>query len=244
MKTKILNYILALITFGAFILLIAFLADTDNFQMQLLVNYRGLIIKGFMNTLIVSFLSLILSIVLGFILYIMQKSNMGYFVALGDVFTEIIYGTPMLVLIVITRYVIGPAFNYSDTFVLGIIAIVLYMAPYMTNVFKAAISSIGDDQYIAIELFGFTSYQKYRYIIMPQIIKQLMPPMMNNLSLIIKGSALLHAISYTELFYAIKIAQSKTFAYIEGYILLWLLYLVVTIPLSQLTKYVERRYGV
>jgi polar amino acid transport system permease protein len=96
---------------------------------------------------------------------------------------------------------------------------------------------------MAMNLFGFTPFQKYRYIIIPQVIRILMPPLMNNFSLIIKGSALLNVLSYTEIFYAIRIAQSKTFAFVEGYILMWLLYLIITIPLSQLTKYVERKWS-
>ncbi|MDD3478666.1 MAG: hypothetical protein PHP32_07300, partial [Candidatus Izemoplasmatales bacterium] len=60
----------------------------------------------------------------------------------------------------------------------------------------------------------------------------------------IKGSALLNVLSYTELYYAIRVTQSQTFAFVEGYILLWGLYLVITIPLSQFTKWVERKWAI
>ena len=66
---------------------------------------------------------------------------------------------------------------------------------------------------------------------------------MNNFSMIIKGSALLNVLSYNELYYAIRVAQSKTFAFVEGYILMWILYLLITIPLSQATKYIEKRWA-
>jgi polar amino acid transport system permease protein len=94
-----------------------------------------------------------------------------------------------------------------------------------------------------MDLFGFTPYQRYRYIIIPQVIRILMPPMMNNFSMIIKGSALLNVLSYNELYYAIRVAQSKTFAFVEGYLLMWVLYLLLTIPLSQLTKMIERKWS-
>src|SRR6056297_673077 len=96
---------------------------------------------------------------------------------------------------------------------------------------------------MAMDLFGFTAFQRYFYIIIPQVIRILMPPLMNNFSLIIKGSALLYIISYPELFQAIDSAQARTFAYVEGYLLLWLLYLIITIPLSQLTKLIERKWS-
>ena len=95
---------------------------------------------------------------------------------------------------------------------------------------------------MAMDLFGFSSWQRYQYIIIPQVIKVLMPPLMNNFSLIVKGSALLYTLAYAELYYAINIAQSRTFLFVEGYVLLWVLYLVITIPLSQLTKWIEKRF--
>jgi polar amino acid transport system permease protein len=146
-------------------------------------------------------------------------------------------------LVVITAFVIGPAFGSFQRNALGFSALVFYMTPYMMNVYKSAFSSISRDQYMTMDLFGFTPYQRYRYIIIPQVIRILMPPMMNNFSMIIKGSALLNVLSYNELYYAIRVAQSKTFAFVEGYLLMWVLYLLLTIPLSQLTKMIERKWS-
>ncbi len=243
MKTKVFNYLLAILTVAAFAAAIVLRQDS-TFDLALLADYKGMLVQGFFNAILYSVIVLIGSLIVGFIMYIMVKSNWGYFRSLADVLTEIIYGTPLLVLIVIMAYVIGPAFGTHNRTAMGLLAMTVYMAPYMTNVYKAAISSISEAQYMAMKLFGFTSYQKYRYLIIPQVVRQLMPPMMNNFSLIIKGSALLSVINRFEIFYVIKVAQSKTFAFLEGYIVLWILYLVITLPLSQLTKYIERRYGV
>ena len=141
-------------------------------------------------------------------------------------------------------FLIGPAFGSRNRTLLGIIALIVYMSPYMMNVFKSAINSIPEEQYLAIDLFGFTNFDKYRYIIIPQVIRILMPPMMNNFSLIIKGSALLNVLAVNELFYQISIIQPVTFAYLEGYIIMWVLYLLITIPLSSFSKYIERKWGV
>ena len=65
---------------------------------------------------------------------------------------------------------------------------------------------------------------------------------MNNFSYIIKGSSLLYLTAVTEIFYSIKLIQSKTFAFNEGYLVLWGAYLIITIPLSLLTRYVERKF--
>ena len=235
-------YILAGLTVAAFVATVVLL-QTSEFSLAGYLPYRNLIIDGIWGTIYLSIVSLLGSLVLGFVLYLFSISSIKYLNALTDIFTEIIYGTPLLVLIMVMAFLVGPAFNTYNRELMGITALIVYMTPYMKNVYKSAFSSITEEQYMAMDLFGFTPFQRYRYIIIPQVVRILMPPMMNNFSLIIKGSALLNILAYGELFYSIRIAQSKTFAFVEGYILMWVLYLLITIPLSQFTKYIERRWS-
>lgn len=239
---KFVSYVLAIYTIAAFIVFII-LQRTSNFSFQSFKPYQDLIFEGLLNTIFVSIVALLGSLVIGFIFYLMSKSKIKYFNAIVDVFTEIIYGTPLLVLIVITAFVIGPAFGTFNRNLMGMLALIIYMSPYMKNVYKSSISSISRDQYMTMDLFGFTPFQRYRYIIIPQVIRILMPPMMNNFSMIIKGSALLNVLSYNELYFTINTAQARTFAFVEGYVLMWILYLAITIPLSQGTKYIERKWS-
>ncbi len=244
---NILAYVLVFISIFLFILFIAN-SRTRDFQLDLITDRFGpLIFRGFLNTIWVSLVVLLGSMVLGFLFFRMSKSTIPYFgaylKAFTNVFTEIIYGTPLLVLIVVSAFVIGPAFNIYQRNLAGIISLVIYITPYMKNVYQSAFSSIGNDQFMAMDLFGFTSYQRYRYIIIPQVVRILMPPLMNNFSLIIKGSALLNILAFNEIYYTILLANSITFAFVEGYLLMWALYLIITIPLSQLTKYIERKWS-
>ena len=241
-KQKVIAYLLATLTIFAFIAFIIF-RQTDTFQLSAFQPYQNLIFTGFLNTILISIIALIGSLILGFIFYLLSQSRFKYFVALTDIIKEIIYGTPLLVFIIVMAFLIGPAFGSFRRNVLGVLGIIIYMTPYMMNVYKSAFVSISKDQYLAMDLFGFTPFQRYRYIIIPQVMRNLTPPMMNNFSMIIKGSALLNVLSYTEIFYAINVAQSKTFAYVEGYILMWILYLIITLPLSLLTKWLERKYA-
>ncbi len=245
--SNVISYVLVLLSLLLFFIFVAN-ARTSQFQLNLITDdYGPLITRGFFNTIWVSFIVLIGSSILGFVFYLMSISNAkyigAYFNAFTNVFTEIIYGTPLLVIVVVSAFVIGPAFGIFQRNLTGIIALVIYISPYMKNVLKASFSSISKEQYMAMDLFGFTPFQRYRYIIIPQVIRVLMPPLMNNFSLIIKGSALLYVLSFDELYYTIVIAQSKTFAFVEGYLLMWVLYLIITIPLSQLTRLIERKWS-
>ena len=238
---KFINYVLAISLFLAFIIYVIFARDANFTLEPLYEDYGRLIFQGLMNTLYVSVISLVGSLILGFIMYLLSISKSLFFRALVDVFTEIIYGTPLLVMIVLMAFLIGPAFGNFNRPFLGITGLILYISPYMKNVFQSSFCSIPKEQYMAMDLFGFTGWQRYQYIIIPQVIKVLMPPLMNNFSIIVKGSALLYVLAYAELYYAINIVQSRTFLFVEGYILLWGLYLLITIPLSQLSKWLERK---
>ncbi|MFP4177343.1 MAG: amino acid ABC transporter permease [Acholeplasmataceae bacterium] len=235
-------YALAILTLIAFMAFVIYRQDS-GFSFQSFEAYQRMILIGTGNTIYVSLVALMGSLVLGFVFYLLSIARSRYFNALVDIFTEIIYGTPLLVMIIIMAFLIGPAFNSLNRNAMGFIALIIYMTPYMKNVYKAAFSSISKDQYLAMDLFGFTPYQRYRYIIIPQVIRILMPPLMNNFSMIIKGSALLSVLSFNELFYAIRVTQSKSFAFNEGYILMWGLYLLITIPLSQATRVIERKWA-
>ena len=239
---KRIAYALAITTVAAFAAFVVF-RQQSGFQLEVLAPYQDLILEGVLNTIIVSVVTLLGSLIVGFLFYLLSISENKYFQALTDVFTEIVYGTPLLVLVVIMAFVIGPAFGTFNRNLMGYMSLIIYMTPYMKNIYKSSIASIGEEQYMAMDLFGFTPWQRYRYIIIPQVVRVLMPPMMNNFSMIIKGSALLNVLSYGELFYAVRIAQSKTFAFVEGSMLMWILYLIITIPLSHLTKYIVRRWG-
>jgi polar amino acid transport system permease protein len=238
---KVINYTLAISLFIALIVYVILVRDANFTLEPLYEDYGRLLFQGFLNTLYVSFIALLGSLILGFIMYLMSISKSLFFRAFVDVFTEIIYGTPLLVMIVLMAFLIGPAFGNFNRPFLGITGLILYISPYMKNVFQSSFSSIPKEQYMAMDLFGFTGWQRYQYIIIPQVIKVLMPPLMNNFSLIVKGSALLYVLAYAELYYAINIVQSRTFLFVEGYILLWGLYLLITIPLSQLSKWLERK---
>jgi polar amino acid transport system permease protein len=243
MLGKVVQFCAALLIYALFITFVVVRVSTNNFNIGIIFEYKDMLIGGLCNTLITSGCSLVLGMILGFILYIMQKSRAYIIKSIANIFIEVIMGTPLLVLVFITSYFIGTAFNNDNDYLLGILAITAYMGPYMTNIYKSVINSIDKDQFIVMELYGFTKYQKYRYIILPQIIRPLMPPLMNNLSYIIKGSSLLYLTAVTEIFYSIKLIQSLTFAFTEGYLVLWGAYLIITIPLSLLTRYVEKRFA-
>lgn len=239
---KIISFIAALFIFGLLIFgIILMYPGRNNFELSLLLPWSNIIIRGWFITIIVSIIALFASIISGFLLYLLANSKILVFKYLGDIFSDIVFGSPLVVFLIVAYYFIGVPLNLDNRFVIGVIGLSMYMAPYMKNVFEGAMSSISDLEYQAMTVFGFTTYQKYRYIIIPQLLKILIPPLTGNLTFIVKGSSLLNFIGVKELYNQVTTAQSNTYAVVEGYLLIFIMYLMITIPLIRLTKYFEKR---
>jgi polar amino acid transport system permease protein len=212
-----------------------------NFRIEAIFSYSDILVRGFINTIIISIIVLIVSIILGFILYLLSKSEMLALKYISNIFSEVIFGTPTLVFVIVAYYFIAIPLNISNRYLAGVIAFSLFMAPYMRNAFMGAMQSIDQTQYQAMKVLGFTNYQKYRYIILPQLVKVIIPPIIVNLAIIIKGSSLLNFIGVQELYNQITTIQSRTLAVVEGYLVMFILYLIITLPLIFLAKYFEKK---
>lgn len=226
--------------FAALILYILF-HTTDNPRYHLILDERGMLLEALWNTLYISLISLVLCMAAGFLFYLLLNSRIQLIKAIAVIFREIIMGTPMLVMVFLMVYVFGNLIGVSDKVVLGITALTVYTMPYVANSYESAASVIDKDQYVVMELYHFSGVQKYLYVIFPQIAKPMLPALINHLSGIIKGSALLKIVSVPEISYVLTAISSKNWASIEGYLVMWLMYLIITIPLSVLAQYAGRR---
>jgi His/Glu/Gln/Arg/opine family amino acid ABC transporter permease subunit len=217
---------------------------SDILDFRVIFNYKFQILKAFFTTIKFSFISLVLSLILGFIIFIMQKSSNLYLNYFVSIYKEIIMGTPLLVMIFLIVYVIGVSLDIHNKEFLGIIAITMYMSPYMSNIFEGAYNTIDKNQFVIMDFYDFNLYQKYRYIILPQMVRPIIPGLINNLSGIVKGTSILSTIAIEEIFYTVSVLSNNTYKYIEGYFILWLVYLIITIPLSLLAKYYSRKWNI
>lgn len=239
-KNKYLQIIFAIgLYIGFFVFMISSVSDILDFSA--IFAKKDFLRDAIIQTVLLSISAMISSMIIGFILFLMIQSKLYFFKVMAKIFREIIMGTPLLVLVFVVVYIIGVAFNINEKWLLGFFAITLYMSPYMTNAYEGAYKTIDKNQFIVMDLYGFNGYQKYRYFILPQMIKPIIPPLINNLSGIIKGTSILSTIAVTEIYYAISLISNQTYRYIEGYFILWLVYLLITIPLSLMAQYLSRR---
>lgn len=239
-RTDSLQYAVVIGLFVYF-LYIALTNTIANPRYDLILDNADLLVESYFTTIGISFVTLLGALTLGFILFIMCRSSIPWIRAIAEVFSEIIMGTPLLVLIFLVVYPLGRFLDLSDKLVLGIVAMILYNSPYIANAYETAASVVTSNQYVVMDLYHFKWYQKYQYVILPQMFKPFLPSLINNLSSVIKGSALLNVISIKEITYMTTVISNKNYAIIEGYYVMWMLYLAVTIPLSFLAKYLGKR---
>lgn len=245
MKVKS-KYLHIAITILFYFLFVSFINYRSNFTYDWTSTskYYPVIIKGWSQTLILTFVSLLLSLVIGLILFFMKKSSITCLKYISKVFNELMFGTPLLVLVVILHYIVGNAFNVDNKFISAIIILTSYNSAYISEIYRGGIEGIPDGQWKAAKVFGFTEYQTYRYIIIPQVIKSILPPLTGQLALLVKSTALLSYMAVNEFFNTMMGVNANTFAYIEGYIVLAIGYLIITIPISMSIKYMERKLQV
>ncbi len=239
-KLDTIQYLVVIIIFTAIIgIALAFTIEEPRYD--LIFSSKNLLIESFITTIILSLITLVGALVFGFVLFVMLRSKITVIRAISVVFNEIIMGTPLLVMIFLVVYPLGQLVGSTDKLFLGVLALILYNSPYVANAYETTAAVVTEEQYTVMDLYQFKWYQKYMYIILPQMVKPFIPSLVNNLSSVIKGSALLNVISIGEITYIITTVSSKNFAFIEGYYIMWLMYLIITIPLSLLAKFIGKR---
>ena len=203
----------------------------------------GPILKGLKITLNLTWISLILTYIIGLVTALMRLSNSLLARGIARVYLELTRNTPLLVQIFFMYFVVAPILDI-DRFVAGVLALSLFEGSYASEIYRSGIVAVNKGQWEASYTLGLSTYQNYRYIILPQAIRRILPPLTSQAVSLIKDSSLVSVIAIYEMtMYANEIA-SETFLVFEIFFTIAAIYLVLTITLSQIVNYFEKRYRV
>jgi len=207
-------------------------------------NYREMLFKGWLITLGVTVAALVLSTLGGFLLALCQRSFVLPLRYFTKVLVEIVRCTPLLVLILLLWYGFGGVFEIGNDyrFVAGILILTLFESAYISEIMRAGIESVGKTQIESARAIGFTRAQTYRYVIIPQAFRQVLPPLVGQLVSLIKDSSLLSIIAITEFTESAQQASSINYDNLETYMALAVGYLVLTIPISLWSRWLEQHF--
>lgn len=224
-----------------------FIAFDKVFTMEN-VLYLG---KGALISLGMAILSLLIGLVLGVLGASAKRSKFFVLRLIGNLYVEIIRGTPMLLQILLLFSVIPSIYTAFtgnvlriNVFLIGIIAMSINSGAYSTELIRSGINGVDKGQWEACETLGLSQWQTMKLVILPQAFKLIVPPVISEFITLIKDSSLTSCIGAIELLKASQVLGAAYFDAMSPYTLAAIFYLIMTVSVSYFGKYVERRLAV
>lgn len=232
------------------------------------IRAGDLVMEGLAMTLGVTAIAYSFSIVIGLIMGLGRVSDNVLINNAASFYVEIIRGIPMLVLLMAIAFVgvsvAVEAINGLGTLLVeaglpfgeplaavtsrnisnmwrAVIALAIAYGAFSAEIFRAGIQSIEKGQMEAARALGMSYFQAMRYVILPQAIRRVLPALGNDFVAMLKDSALVSVLGVRDMTQLNKLYTASTFNFVQGYMVLAFLYLVMTILLSRLVRLMERR---
>lgn len=218
----------------------------EFYNWRVIAQFIPEFVEGISATLLISLISLVISLVIGTIVAIMRMSANPFIWRIAAGYIQAIRSTPLLIQIYIIYFSL-PALplldRRLDEIEGGIIALGLNAAAYMSEIIRAGIESISKGQTEAAESVGMTYVQRMRYVVLPQAIARVIPPLLGQTAVLIKDSSLVSFIGVFELFGAGLVVLSDRLMPNEAFITVAFCYLVIYAIMLQVSNYAQKKLG-
>ncbi len=227
------------------------------------------VLRGLSTTIWVTLVSFSGALVLGLIIGLMRLSKNRFVYETATFYVEIIRGVPMLVLLYYIAFVGAPqlvsavnwfgsqagglgmpgvanvlnSFNVRNLGFVGrsVIALIIAYSAFLSEIFRAGIESIERGQTEAAKSLGMNRYQTLRFVILPQAVRRVLPPLGNDFISMLKDSSLVSVLGVQDITQMGKVYAASTFQFFETYNVVAFLYLVMTVALTLLVRWLEKR---
>lgn len=200
-------------------------------------TYKGTFALGLANTVETALAGILLALCIGIVLGLMATSGKGPLKLISRIYVEVIQNTPLLLQVCFLYYALAFSGNSIGILATGIVSLGIYHGAYMAEVFRAGIEAIPKGQFEAAESQGFRYIERMFYIILPQSIKIILPPMVNQVVNLIKNTSCLYIIGGADLIsltYSFVTGVNTGGAYAPAYLLSGGLFFLICFPLSKL----------
>lgn len=203
------------------------------------------LVAGFGDTIRISLISMLLAMLLGLIVALPALSERQSLRLFNRTYVEIIRAIPVLVLLLWVYYGLPSLFDLSlNHFWAGVIALTIAESAFMAEVFRGGIQAIPTGQHEAANALGLNYWQKMRWIILPQALRQILPPLGNQFVYILKMSSLVSVIGLSDLTRRANELVVTEYLPLEIYTFLVFEYLVLILLVSQGVRWLERKMAV
>ncbi|MGN0984126.1 MAG: amino acid ABC transporter permease [Gemmiger sp.] len=201
--------------------------------------YRSTFLLGFANTLRTALFALLLALTLGIAFGLMATSGKKLLAVAARVYVEIIQNTPVLLQMCFLYYVLAFSGVNANIIVTGVVVLGVYTGAYMSEVVRAGIQAIPKGQFEAAASQGFGYAETMVFIILPQSIKIILPPMVNQMVNLIKNTSCLYIVGGADLIsltYSFVTGATTGGAYAPAYLVCGALFFLICFPLSTLAS--------
>jgi polar amino acid transport system permease protein len=203
----------------------------------------GPLINGLFVTLEIAAWGMVLTLLIGLITAILRFSDSIAGRILARIYLETIRNTPLLVQISIFYFVLQPILGINNPLWTGILCLAFYEGAFASEIIRAGINSVPKGQFEASTSVGLGGVKTYIYVVLPQAVRLMLPPLTGILVNLVKHSAILSFVAVFELTTEARNLIGDTFMSFEVWFVVGPMYLVITITLSSFVSWLERRVG-
>lgn len=171
-----------------------------------------------------------------------KKGFLKFINIILSVYIEFFRGTPMIVQAMVIYYGSAAAFGWQmNPIIAGVVIVAINTGAYMAEIVRGGIISVDAGQYEAAQAIGMNHVQTMTHVVMPQVIRNILPATGNQFIINIKDTAVLSVISVTELFFQTKTVAGNNFRYFEAFFIVCIIYFILTYAVTLVLRYFERK---
>lgn len=215
---------------------------SQYFDIQLLLSYKELFLRGLLNTVFLTATTMIAGLVLGLLVGLSKTSKARLMKFPAAVYVGMIRNTPILIQLFFFQAFAPILLGVENNpFFVAIAAFAIYNVAYCADIYRSGLQSILIGQHEAGKALGLTRWQQQRYVIIPQAFRRMVPAFTNRTIEVAKLTTVASAVSYGDLLYYAKLVSDTEYRPIEAYTVVALIFIIVLIPFSILAKRLEDR---
>lgn len=217
-------------------------------MIYIIQTYGGMLLASLGKTLLMTLLSLLFAMVIGLIFALMNVGRNRFFNFIGTVYVDAVRGVPLIVLAYFIYFGVPAgikAMGIQDfrlpALQAGTIALAMNCGAYMAEIIRAGIESVDRGQMEASRSLGLTYGKSMRLVVLPQAIRTMIPSIINQFIITLKDTSILSVIGFPELTNMGKTIAGNTFKVLQTWAIVGLMYMIVIVTLSKISKRIERR---
>lgn len=220
--------------------------------LDILVEYKWLYLSGAAWTLIISVIGTLVGFLIGLGVGLvrtipepreggLKRFLLKFVNVLLSIYIDFFRSTPMMVQAMVFYYGLAALGTTLPKITAGLIVVSINTGAYLSEIVRGGIVSIDKGQFEAARSLGLSHFDTMKSIVLPQVIRNILPACANEFIVNVKDTSVLSVISVTELFFTTKTIAGSNFLFAEAYLITTFIYLIMTVSITKILRAMERR---